>query len=338
MREPDVTVRIDLRAAEVRGRELVTAGERRPHALVPSDDRVLLGQPHPVPGLDEHGDLPRDEVRTAGHPGRLVVGRDPDVVRERRGVVGEDVGRAVLEAEEVARRRLAGRGTRGLTESELRPAQARPPERDAAEVADRVNRDLGVVGTGLDAQVAVRRRGIEVVPEEGRKPLETGWPLGGETVAIAVLVLEQSRTEPEREGQARGGEPQRLPRVIRGRFGGTVHRAARTHLQALRHPRRGVRPVLQQGDEVVPVGAGHHVEAREVQVVLHGRRDARLVRAEELVPRLGVFRGSCASERHAAGRPGPEADGQARDPAADGQPEQPAAAETAAGGRSRHPR
>ena len=73
----------------------------------------------------------------------------------------------------------------------------------------------------------------------------------------------------------------------------------------VRHARRGIRPVLQQRDEVVAVGARHHVERREVQVVLDGRRDARLVRAEEVVGgcRASAPAGRASRSRHRPATP-----------------------------------
>ena len=73
------------------------------------------------------------------------------------------------------RGRLLRRGrARRAPEAHLRPADLGAPERDATQVADRVHRDLRVVGAGLDAQVAAGLVGIEVVAEERRQPLENG--------------------------------------------------------------------------------------------------------------------------------------------------------------------
>ena len=64
---------------------------------------------------------------------------------------------------------LGGRRRRGAPEAELRPADARGAERGPGQVADRVHRDLRVVGAGLDDEVAVGARRVEVVGREVRQ-------------------------------------------------------------------------------------------------------------------------------------------------------------------------
>src|SRR4051794_21138204 len=92
------------------GLELVAAAERRADDLR-APQRLLLGlQRRAVPDLDEHPDAPRDEVGAAAQPvGLAGPGRaaaDPDVAVELVDVLELEVGRAVLEPHEVARRGL----------------------------------------------------------------------------------------------------------------------------------------------------------------------------------------------------------------------------------------
>jgi hypothetical protein len=108
MGEAHVAARVDRGLArgadggEVRRRLLLPARERRAVRLVTARDALLLAQTHAIPRLDEHRDLARHEIGAADEPGRFVAVADPDVLIQRRLVVGEDVGRAVLEPEEVA--------------------------------------------------------------------------------------------------------------------------------------------------------------------------------------------------------------------------------------------
>ena len=140
-------------------------------------------------------------------------------------LLGLDVGGAVLEPEQVARRGLRGRRGRGPAEAELRPAHARGAEGDPGEVADRVHRDLRVVGAGLDAQVAVAARRVEVVAREVRQPDEAAAAAGrrGRTGRRRRRrVREQRPPEPERDRQAGRRQAERLAgvvgrRVVRGR-------------------------------------------------------------------------------------------------------------------------
>jgi len=145
---------------------------------------------------------------------------DPHVIVEGGGVVGEDVGGTVLEPEQVPWCRLRSRRLRGLAETQLRPAQARAAERDAAEVADRVDRDLRVVRARLDAEVAVRRLRYQVVAEEGGELREPRGEQRCQTVPVgAVLGREEGGAEPEGDGEAGCREPQRFAGVIRRRLG-----------------------------------------------------------------------------------------------------------------------
>src|SRR5690606_14640726 len=132
----------------------------------------------------DHADAARYEVAAAHHPLGALLTRDPDVLGHGIRLLGLDVGGAVFEAEQVARRGLARRGRRGATEAELRPAQIRAPEGDAAEVADGVHRHLRVVGTRLDAQVAAAVFRHERVAREAGERLERGRAAVAETEAV----------------------------------------------------------------------------------------------------------------------------------------------------------
>ena len=202
----------------------------RSGVLGPADERLLVAERLAVPDLDRHVDPARDEVGAAGEPvpRRVVAGRDPDVLVERLGLLGLDVHGAVLEAEQVARRGLRGRRGRRPAEAELRPAHGDRAEADPGQVADRVHRDLRVVGAGLDAEVAVRADRVEVVGREVRQLLERrGPPVGQAEPVLAVLVDEQRRPEAERDRQPGRRQPDRLAGVVGRQVVGAVERADR---------------------------------------------------------------------------------------------------------------
>jgi hypothetical protein len=87
-------------------------------------------------------------------------------------LLGLEVGGAVLEAEQVARRGLVPRRRRRTPEAELRPAHADHAHADPGKVADGVHRDLRVVGARLHADVAARDGGVDGVAREGRQVRE----------------------------------------------------------------------------------------------------------------------------------------------------------------------
>ena len=107
-------------------------------------------------------------------------------------VLGLQVGGAVLEAEQVARRGLLGRGRRRAAEAELGPAHRDGAEADPGEVADRVHRDLRVVGAGLDAQVAVAAVGVEVVGREVRQLAQRRRLAVPQAEPVLAVLLEQA--------------------------------------------------------------------------------------------------------------------------------------------------
>ncbi len=161
---------------------------------------------------------------------------------------------------------------------------------------------LWVVRAGLDAQVAAAAGFVEVVARELR---QVGQGFGA--VVREVELPEEGRAEADRERQAGGFEAQGLARVVGGRLGqaavGTL-----AHRVSGRHPPGGLRPVLQQLDELRAV-VGRHVERGEVQAVLYRGGDARLVRAVEGDRGSGVCRGFVVAAGHrdrSAGRGGAE--------------------------------
>ena len=90
---------------------------------------------------------------SAAHPRGIVGAGDPHVIAHHRAVFGLEVVGSVLESLQVARRALLGAGGRRATESELGPAHGCGAAGDAHEVVERVERDLGVVGTALDREI-----------------------------------------------------------------------------------------------------------------------------------------------------------------------------------------
>ena len=146
-----------------------------------------------------------------------------------------------------------------------------------------MERDLRVVGAGLDAEVAARLRRIELIALELGEVDQLGRALRGEPVAV----VEDARAESERQREPGRSEPSCLARVIRwselaARVGGRGVTGAVA--------RGGGRP---GGQEIAHVGRvrGREVEAREAQMVLLRRHDPGLMRAVErhrLVEIVGV--------------------------------------------------
>ncbi len=305
MRQPHVGGDVDRRGAvrplrrEVRLVHLGRAAEGRADPLVPADDGLLLLQVGAVPHLDVHPDPSGDEVGAARQPrglARHVLRVDPHVLGEGLRVLGLDVGRAVLEAEEVARGGLARRRRRGAPEAELAPAHRDGAEAEAHEVAHGVHGDLRVVGARLDADVAARARLVEVVAGEGGQLAQR--------LRAAVLdaePLEEARAVADGDRQARRRQVHRLAGVL-----GDLPRPAADHaagggLGADRHPLGGAGPRGEHRAQLVDV-VGRHVQRHEVHAVLGGGGDAGLVLAAEghdavVGVRRGIGRGSARVRR-----------------------------------------
>jgi hypothetical protein len=92
---------------------------------------------------------------------------DPDVLVHRRLVIAMDVVRAIEETQQVSRRCLRCDSARGTAEARLGPANRDDSAPDPGEVTNRVKRHLGIVGAGLDAQVAIAGCRVE---RPGRRP------------------------------------------------------------------------------------------------------------------------------------------------------------------------
>jgi hypothetical protein len=135
-----------------------------------------------------------------------------------------------------------------------------------------VERDLRIVGAGLDAEISVRLVRVELVEREVRDVGQLGRPLRRQ-----ADLVEQRGAEPERQRQARRGEPGRLAGVGRRPSGIFVRRAQRL---AGDQGRRRRRPRSQQVVEVA-LARTDEVERREAQVGLLRGEDACLVGAME---------------------------------------------------------
>ena len=121
------------------------------------------------------------------------------------------------------------------------------PRPSLRQVVDGVERHLGIVGAGLDAQVTARPRRVEGVPGEGRQ-VDQGRRA---PVGQAEPAVEQGRPEADGEGEAGGGETE-APR--RCRPAGRTDPAGRaTACPAVIRSAASVQ-VRQQGGQTGPVG------------------------------------------------------------------------------------
>ena len=167
------------------GVELVLQAERRAGYLC--RPMVCSWKPtlRAVPVFQRHADAADHQIAAAAHPGRPVVADPHDFVRSAAGVVG-----AVLEAHQIARRLAVG-GAR--QEAGLRPAHLRHVVGEPGELAHGVERDLRVVGAGLDRQIAAGSRRHQLVAVEPRQIDQRLRPSRREAVAILAVLLEQPR-------------------------------------------------------------------------------------------------------------------------------------------------
>lgn len=210
------------------------------------------------------------------------------------GLLGLQVVGAVLLTEQVARRLLLGGGGRRAPEAQLRPAQPRPAEREAGEVADGVHRNLRVVRAGLHAEIAAGDPRFNEVVDHLRQRLELLRQLPGEAEAIdPVLREKQAAAEAEGEGEPGGAVIGGLAGVSRRSQRVAVEGPAGRHLQAHHEPAGRIGPVFQQLDQILARLTVHHVEGGEVQLVLGGGGDTALALAMEGV--LQIFQGVAAA-------------------------------------------
>ena len=164
------------RGDPVAGRVLAVAGvvvlavqaERGPAGLVAADDLLLLVQGGAVPELDEHPDDADCLVAAAHRPGGLaVVGPDPDQLVHQPPVADVEVGRAVLEAEQVA------------VVAVQHPVQHQVVPGPAHQLAQGVEQHVGLVGRQGREQVAVALGRVEAVVGQERHPDQLPGPAPG---------------------------------------------------------------------------------------------------------------------------------------------------------------
>src|SRR5882757_6896997 len=207
--QPDVRVVGDHRGAvrtgggEVGEVELGLAGQRGAGVLGPADHRLLVGEPVPVPGFDEHPDPPRHQVAAALDPRPPGLIAHPAVLVERVGVVALDVAGAVLEAQQVALGLLVGTGGRGTPEAQLGPPGDSGALAEAGQVADRVEGHRRVVRAGLDADVATGAARIEDLAGQRGQRVERRRPVRGQPEPP----VEQGGAEADGHGQPGRRQP-----------------------------------------------------------------------------------------------------------------------------------
>ena len=271
-------------------RTCASRGQRRRQV-----DRIVLGAPaerraasldapdrRPPGRTATRGPRPRSACGSGGPPGRCrrasTRARSRARPRRARAALASSSARevvgAVLEAHEVARRGLRAGGARRAAEPELRPAHDHDAAADAGQVAHGVEGDLRVVGAGLDAEVAARARGLELVARQRRqlaqraaaaRPPSPNRPSNSDGPSPNVTVSRAAGSptaSPVSTGGASGSSvlgPAGSPAVIRA-------------AAAVQARSRSCRSARARRDDV---------EGREVQAVLRGRDDARLVRAVE---------------------------------------------------------
>ena len=196
--QADVGRRVDHRRAvgrSPRSRASVNSSpplKRRARALGAAEDRLLLGEPDPIPGLDEHLDLAR---RRGTCRRRATPGVARSAPRRAASTAAVSSARMLL-VPSLKPIRLRGvcwvdGRLRRPPEAHLRPADGRPAEGDARQVAHRVDGDLWIVGADLDAQVAVAPLRLERVADERRQPLQLGRSSGGQSEPVDAVQLEQ---------------------------------------------------------------------------------------------------------------------------------------------------
>ena len=207
------------------------------------------------------------------------------------GVLGLDVGGAVLEPHHVAGRGLLHRGRAGAPEPQLRVTDRRGAAGDAGQVADGVHGDLRVIGAGLDTQVAAAAGRVEGISGEGREVGELVRASAGHCESVdALAVGEQGGAEADGEGQPRRRQVQCFTGVLRWQRRVPRHRSG-AHVAGDGHRGSRLGPLLQQLDQVVAARGGAQVEGSKVQPVLRRRRDPGLVGSEERHRHLGLRRG-----------------------------------------------
>ena len=100
---------------------------------------------------------------------------------------------------------------RGAAEAELGPAHRHRAAADPGQVADRVEGDLGIVGAGLDADVAAAFERGQLVAGQRRDRLQRRRALRRQPEPAA---FEQAGAEAEGDGQVGGQQADRLAGVV----------------------------------------------------------------------------------------------------------------------------
>ena len=198
---------------------------------------------------------------------------DPHVLAHERVVGAVDVARAVLEAEQVARRRRRARTRRCCRSRSASTASTTVPIPIRARSRSAWN---ATIGSSLHAWIAMSPptyAGSRFVVRQRRQLLQQRGPLAREPEAA----VEQLRAVPDRDREVARREAERFTGVGRRRVlvGGRPG-----HEVTARHRRGRRRPERQHVPEVVAVGRVR-VERREREARLRGRGDAALVRAVE---------------------------------------------------------
>lgn len=139
-----------------------------------------------------------------------------------------------------------------------------------------MDRDLRIVGAGLDGDVATAARRIEVVGGKVRQIHQRGGPEVGE----AEAVVEQRRSETDGEGQPGGRKVQCFTGVARRSVSAVAGRAVLGGFEAGSHAFGHRGPRRQQRDQLVAVASGH-IEGDEVHAILRGSDDPGLMFAAE---------------------------------------------------------
>ena len=199
----------------------------------------------------------------------------PRRARRAPRVVGEDVGGAVLEPEQVARRRLGGRGL------DVRPKPSCDQRMRARPNAMRLRLRIACTATcGSSAHAWMHRS-----PSDAAGSRSSPRNAGSRSSSAGRCAAMPKRSTPSSSNSV-GPKPNVMVRLLAGRpsaspvSSGGASGEPPTAPVALTSSPWVIRAAAYVQScsseiEVVAVGARHHVERREVQVVLHRRRDAR---------------------------------------------------------------
>jgi hypothetical protein len=145
--------------------------------------------------------------------------------------------------------------------------------REAQQGVGGVERDLGIVGAGLDAEVTAGALRLQLVAGEGGERTQLRRAACPQAEAVLAVALEQAGPEPDRDGQRRGAESESFQAVGRGRAG----RVRDVGRGSAGGERRGcLRPGAQQVAQVAGARRGE-VERAEAEAPWRGRRDPALV-------------------------------------------------------------